>query len=355
MIKLNSHQLLVLMLIVAIAAKSIKKSQGENGIDISVSQLKDKKGIDVLGKSDKPRTDEIKGETEHLDGYPKFEKNEDDENELNEDKNDEKLYDRKDDDDFKHEDREDRKYKQLDEDENEEKPSHKANKHWHDDNDDDEDFDNKIKKLIDWDDNDGCNAKKQYKTKSRSCEYNKENCCNPVPSITVSGSAEVSLSTNIVIIGIAIQTDAQTAKDALEKNGALSDKVTSAINALSVSNDKISTSSFSVFPVHSEKPEDQNRIISWRVVNSIQVKVNDISLASKLIDAVVIAGATDILYVNFDVDPDNQNDVKTDLIRLAEKDALKKAIVSLKVIGYEICGIQSVNVNEYTSIKIKIN
>jgi uncharacterized protein YggE len=173
-------------------------------------------------------------------------------------------------------------------------------------------------------------------------------------TITVTGTATTSISPDIVILQFGVDTEAKTAQDAISANSQAMDSVITAVTSLGITKDEISTASFSIYPVYNYSvPEPytgiQKTILTgYKASNTLFVKTSKLSLAGKIIDAAVGAGANRVDNVSFSLSPGMQQSAQNDLISKAVVDAKSKAEKALDPLGKKIVGVKTVNLSNFS-------
>jgi uncharacterized protein YggE len=172
-------------------------------------------------------------------------------------------------------------------------------------------------------------------------------------TITVTGTATTSVSPDIVILQFGVDTEAKTAQDAISANSQAMDSIVTAVTSLGITKDEISTASFSIYPVYNYSvPEPytgiQKTILTgYKASNTLFVKTSKLSLAGKIIDAAVGAGANRVDNVSFSLSPGMQQSAQNDLISKAVVDAKSKAEKALDPLGKKITGVKTVNLSNF--------
>lgn len=125
----------------------------------------------------------------------------------------------------------------------------------------------------------------------------------PLPTagryITVVGHAEINARPDTAIIQIGVDTEAKTAKEALDQNSKQSAAVQKKLTDLGIDAKDIQTSGFSIYPTYGT---DGRQLTGYRVVNSVTVKIRSLDKAGTLLDQVVQAGANSIAGMSFTID-----------------------------------------------------
>lgn len=122
------------------------------------------------------------------------------------------------------------------------------------------------------------------------------------PSITVTGTGQVSAAPDLAEIAVGVVTEAARATDAVKANAAAMQKVFAALDAAGIERKHVQTSRFDVSPVYANG-EPQRRapptITGYRAANQVQVEVPGVDKVGAVIDALVGAGANDLGRISF--------------------------------------------------------
>jgi uncharacterized protein YggE len=175
----------------------------------------------------------------------------------------------------------------------------------------------------------------------------------PLPdnTLSITGSASFNIPSDIIKVGITIETNSTVAKLALQQNNNISNSIDNVLTDLNIPLKNITTTDFRITPRYdSVYIKDNNTYISvftgYFVTNSLDISLSDLSMATKLIDKAVDGGANKIQYVSFDVSTELQKKVQYDLIKYATKDAVSKAEILTDSLGLEIIAVKTVRLNE---------
>lgn len=179
----------------------------------------------------------------------------------------------------------------------------------------------------------------------------------PFPSrektIAVTGMAMASVNPDQLNINFGVETQEKTAKEALDSNSALMNKVISAIQSAGISESDISTSSFNIYPVYdSYEDKETNRwtqeLVGYRVSNIVTVQTAKLDSAASIIDNAVNAGVNRVDSVYFSLSPDTQQKLKDDLLEKAVLNAKSKAEKALAPLNHKIIGVKLVSLDEFS-------
>jgi uncharacterized protein YggE len=185
------------------------------------------------------------------------------------------------------------------------------------------------------------------------------------PTVTTSGTATTSVRPDKFSVTVGIETNGTSAEEAASSNADLLAAVISALRALGISEDQISTSQYSVHPVYSNiesvnvcrvmegypiPPEcyvDQV-VTGYRAFSSVTVTLDadgGVS-AGQIIDAAVKAGATNVSGAYFFLSQERQWEVQDGLIGDAIASARHRADIAAQAVMMEVSGVHSISLNE---------
>ncbi|HKD70236.1 MAG TPA: SIMPL domain-containing protein [Candidatus Binataceae bacterium] len=157
----------------------------------------------------------------------------------------------------------------------------------------------------------------------------------PLPTIEVTGNAEVRANPDRAAIDIAVETHATNAAEAATDNAKLALKITEALKARLGDSGKIQTGSYNLMPDYSQKPgESSGQIIGYRAVNTVTVETTALDRVGPLIDAAIGAGANRIDSVTFTLR--DQSGPRNDAIGKAAADAVSQARALAAALGVKL-------------------
>lgn len=126
----------------------------------------------------------------------------------------------------------------------------------------------------------------------------------PQRQITVIGSAEVEALPDLARISAGVQTDGETAAQALSENSTAMTQVFAVLEGAGIARADIQTNQLSLDPVWQQPGENQAaapRIVGYQANNMVTVLLRDISKLGSVVDALGGAGANRIFGVGFEV------------------------------------------------------
>src|SRR5450759_3115025 len=120
-----------------------------------------------------------------------------------------------------------------------------------------------------------------------------------IPQISVTGRGEVKVSPYRATIQISVQTRALTAATAAAENANKQQSVMTALRALELGNDQLSTINYNVYPEQRYEQGKEPMIVAYNVTNTILVDVRKLSQVGPVIDAALAHGANMITSLQF--------------------------------------------------------
>lgn len=163
------------------------------------------------------------------------------------------------------------------------------------------------------------------------------------PVIELSIYESVELGPDIATISAGVTSEALTAVEALRVNSAEMRRVVERIKSLGIEAKDIQTSGISLSPRYDYDREGQKQIFrGYQVSNRVSVKLRKIEQTGEVLDALVVAGATDIGGPSFSVDDDSAAQ-ETARKRAMER-ARQRAEAYAAMAGYD--GLRLLEINE---------
>ena len=170
--------------------------------------------------------------------------------------------------------------------------------------------------------------------------------------ITVTGTATTTASPDLLMIRFGVETEAKTAKEAIDANSAAMTEVVDAVQKLGITKEELSTASLTIYPVYSDVEDPilkthKSVLTGYRASNILAVKTQKLDLAGGIIDAATGAGANRVDSVTFSLSPSKQLAVQDELLDKAVLNAKSKAEKALSPLGQKIIGVKLVSLSEF--------
>lgn len=119
------------------------------------------------------------------------------------------------------------------------------------------------------------------------------------PNIAVMGRGEVKVSPDRATIQISVQTRGTTASGAAAENANKQQAVLTALRALGLGNDQLSTINYNVYPEQRYVEGKEPVIVGYNVTNTILAEVRKLTQVGPVIDAALSHGANMITSLQF--------------------------------------------------------
>lgn len=168
----------------------------------------------------------------------------------------------------------------------------------------------------------------------------------PESTIQSSGIAQLTVEPDRAVVYVNVQTTAQTAEDAKNKNTEITNKVLTSLNSLGISKDDIGTENYNIYPEYDYSSGNQ-KFKGYIATNTIKVESKDFDSIGKVVDAAVNAGAL-INYINFELSVEKQNEYKKTVLASAAEDARSKAEALATGAGQRLGDLVSISSSDYS-------
>lgn len=170
---------------------------------------------------------------------------------------------------------------------------------------------------------------------------------DPKPTMSMSGTAEISVSPDQATVTTGVTSQAETAREALTANNEAMAALIDVLKQAGIDDKDIQTSGFSVQPqyVYSDARDENgyNRppeIASYQVSNNVTIIVRDLESLGPTLDQVVSAGSNTISGISFGLT--DKSDVLDQARRQAFANAKAKAELYATEAGVELGNIVSI-------------
>ena len=126
------------------------------------------------------------------------------------------------------------------------------------------------------------------------------------PVIELSVFEQIEVEPDMATISTGVQTDADTAVEALRRNSAEMERLVALIRALGIPARDIQTASINLNPRYdyNNRGDQPPRFIGYQASNQVTVKLRDLDRVGEVLDAMVEAGATNINGPQFSIEDD---------------------------------------------------
>lgn len=123
--------------------------------------------------------------------------------------------------------------------------------------------------------------------------------------LQVSARATVQRAPDRAVVQLAVESQAETARQATARNAETMQRVLRALRRLGVPETRIRTTRIELQPRY-DRPRDQPpSVVGYQATNQVVVRLDDIDLVGPVVDAAVNAGANRVTGIRFEIsDPD---------------------------------------------------
>lgn len=162
-----------------------------------------------------------------------------------------------------------------------------------------------------------------------------EDGAGQLPSLSVTGHAEIEVEPDQAVIQLGVREEAPTAAEAQSGVNRIVQKVLAAIEALPLDPRQIQTSQLSLEPVYgdarSRREAEEPRILGYRASYTLSIETRDLTKISPIIDLALEAGANQLRGIRFGLS--DEKSARKEALRQAVADAIEKAEVVARAAG----------------------
>ncbi|QZD95818.1 SIMPL domain-containing protein [Qipengyuania gelatinilytica] len=162
----------------------------------------------------------------------------------------------------------------------------------------------------------------------------------PVVELTV--MEQVEADPDLVTVGAGVTTDAPTAVEALRLNSVEMRKVIDRLKALGIAERDIQTTGINLNARYDYDQRTQRQVFrGYQASNRVSVKLREVDETGKVLDALVVAGATNLDGPRFSLEDDTQ--AKAEARRRAMERARAQSLEYARLAGYSDLRLLEVN------------
>ena len=164
-------------------------------------------------------------------------------------------------------------------------------------------------------------------------------------TIATQGTADIKVKPNMAFLLVKVETKAEIAKDARDKNADITKNVRKALlsEKLKLTKKDIETSSFNLSPrmTWNEKKR-KNEMWGYQVTHLLKITVTNLDLVGNILDASINAGANGVNNVLFTLSESEKKNIKAKALQIASKNAKEKALILTKSLGVSLGEVLSI-------------
>lgn len=163
----------------------------------------------------------------------------------------------------------------------------------------------------------------QWVSQSSGAAVAQEEAAGRERVIEVTGQGGVSARPDIARVRLGVQTEGETAVNALDANNVRMQDVISATLEAGVAEEDVQTSGLSLQPVYEQTDDNQRQLTGYRANNNIEITVRDLDGLGGILDAAVSAGSNTIQSIRFEIS--NPQSLQEQAREAAMENAIAKA------------------------------
>lgn len=160
-------------------------------------------------------------------------------------------------------------------------------------------------------------------------------------TIQVSGQGQVSAEPDQAVVVLGVQTEEDTAQDALDANNEQMTAVISATMEAGIAETDIQTQGFRLQPIYANSNAAQTpELTGYRAHNGVQITVHDLTQLGELLDTAVSAGSNTMTGIQFEIS--DQTALEAAAREAAMADAQQKAEQLTNLAGAQLGPVQTI-------------
>ena len=167
------------------------------------------------------------------------------------------------------------------------------------------------------------------------------------PSISGSAMSEVKVAPDRATIRISVETHAPTATAAASANATEQNRVLTALRALGLTNEQLSTVGYNVNPEYRYEQNKSPVVTGYVVTNTVIADIRDLKQVGKVLDAAIAAGANNISSLEFYAS--NTDAARHQAIGTAIAKARAEADAAARAAGGTIGGLLTLSIDNASS------
>ncbi len=178
-----------------------------------------------------------------------------------------------------------------------------------------------------------------------------------ITNVSLTETATIEVSPDLVNILFTIETSAKIAKDAVEENARLFANIKNGLRKLNINDENIMSLSYNIVPVYETIEETtkegrryKNILIGYKTTHQVKIITKNFSITGKIIDEISKNNNVTIDNIYFSLTRESEDYYKEKALELAVKKALRKINVLEKSLNKKLVNVAIVNVVSHTPI-----
>jgi uncharacterized protein YggE len=172
-----------------------------------------------------------------------------------------------------------------------------------------------------------------------------------ITNVSLTETATIEVSPDLVNILFTIETSAKIAKDAVEENARLFAKIKDGLRRLNINDENIMSLSYNIVPVYETIEETtkegrryKNILIGYKTTHQLKIITKNFSITGKIIDEISKNNNVTMDSIYFSLTRESEDYYKEKALELAVKKALRKINVLEKSLNKKLKNVVVVNV-----------
>ncbi|KLK88096.1 hypothetical protein SZ63_03240 [Methanoculleus sediminis] len=164
--------------------------------------------------------------------------------------------------------------------------------------------------------------------------------------IQVTGTGKVTTTPDQAVVVFAVETENTDVKTAQQQNADRMDAVVNALKRAGIPEKDIRTAGYNIIPITETDSRGltTDRVKYYRVINSLEVTLNDVNRAGEIVDLAVENGANKVNRFSFTLSDTKQQEFRSQALTAAVAQARGDADAVAAAIGKTIVDVKEVNV-----------
>lgn len=163
------------------------------------------------------------------------------------------------------------------------------------------------------------------------------------PTISVGGEGVVEASPDSATISVGVVSRSNDATKVQADNARIATNVINSIAALNIERKNIRTGNYNFRQVYRYDEKGNSISDGYEVTNTVTIFVSDLNKVGKVIDVALSNGANQVNSLNFGIR--DKEKFQNEALRLAVRDAQKKAEIVAAELGKVIVSVRNVSIN----------
>ncbi|MEL7452444.1 MAG: SIMPL domain-containing protein, partial [Pseudomonadota bacterium] len=162
----------------------------------------------------------------------------------------------------------------------------------------------------------------------------------PETTLSITSTASVSREPDLAYINAGVETQRETAADALAENAERMNGLFAALEEAGVEKRDIQTRNFNISPRYDYRNDQPPRLLGYTASNGVRAKITDLDNLGRTVDALVNAGGNTLDGISFALEDDSK------ALDAARKEAMAAALARAQLYadaaGYRVSRIVSI-------------